>query len=100
MAQPSGMVLGLFPSKHGFVLRSSPILCVLDTLYMVSRVTFDSISLNVMELRFRDTGDRAEECSLASLQKNTPFQLIAFVFGVLPQVVKLYAVSGVLTTQW
>lgn len=62
---------------------------------MVFRVIFDSISLtspraavlNVAELRFRGMGDQAEECSLTSLQKNTPFQLIAFVFGAVPQVI-------------
>ncbi|KAF6240547.1 hypothetical protein HO173_001215 [Letharia columbiana] len=87
MAQPSGMILRLFPSKYGFVLRSSPIIRVLDALRMVFRVIFDSISVNVMELRFRGMGDRAEEGSLTSLQRNTPFRLVSFAFGAVPQMI-------------
>lgn len=89
------MILRLFPSKYGFVLRSSPIIRVLDALRMVFRVIFDSISLtspraavlNVAELRFRGMGDRAEEGSLTSLQRNTPFRLVSFAFGAVPQMI-------------
>ena len=62
---------------------------------MVFRVIFDSISLtspraavlNVAELRFRDVGDQTEESSLTSLQKNTPFRLVMFAFGAVPQMI-------------
>lgn len=96
------MILETYPSRYGFIIRSSPIMCVLDTLYIVFHVTFRSpraAALNVMKWRFRGIDDQAEDGSLATLQKNTPFRLLIFVLGALPQVVELYAMSGTPMTQ-
>jgi len=44
MTQPSGMILdGMIldmPSRYGFFLRSSPIICFLDTIYVLSSLIY------------------------------------------------------------
>lgn len=101
MSQPSGMVCE-FPSKFNFVLRSSPIICLLDALLVLARLAWYTAVLKspsaavqrIIRRRFQDIKDEAEENSLASLRRNTPFRLCLFNLGALPQIVKLYALRG------
>ena len=101
MSQPSGMVCD-FPSKYNFVLRSSPIICLLDTVFVIGRLARYTVALKspraaiekIARHGFQDVADQAEESSLASLQKNTPFRLCVFMFGALPQTIKLYGIRG------
>ena len=105
MTQPSGMIFE-FPSKYGFALRSSPIICGIDVLLTLILYTFTTIALRspraaairLTRHRFRDTPDGAEG-SLASLQENTILRIAVLILGALPQAVKLYAVRGLLWTK-
>jgi len=101
MSQPSGMVCNI-PLKYNFVLRSSPIICLLDAVLVVGRVAWCTAVLKspraalemIIRCRFQDIESDAEENSLASLQKNTLFRLCVFAFGALPQFIKLYTMMG------
>lgn len=105
MTQPSGMVFGI-PSKYGFALRSSPIVCACDAFYTAVLFLYNSVVLKdpkaaarrVAKGRFRDTMDN-EEGSLHNLQRNTIFRVAVFLLGALPQVIKLCAVEGLLWTK-
>lgn len=107
MTQPSGIILAC-PSKYGFILRSSPIVCVLDTIQLVFSIAKECCLLKspraaitkVAVYRFRDANE-AEEGSLGKLQKNTTVRWIIFLIGAVPQIIKLYAMSGVpITKMW
>jgi hypothetical protein len=101
MSQPSGMVCD-FPSRFNFLLRSSPIICLLDALLVIARLAWYTAALKspsaaverIIRRRFQDIENEAEENSLASLQKNSLFRLCLFTLGVLPQTIKLYAIRG------
>ena len=54
-----------------------------------------SAARRISRARFRDIENEDEEESLTSLEKNTPFRMVVFVFGVLPQAIKLFASSGI-----
>ena len=90
------------PSKFNFVLRSSPIICLLDAVFVVGRLSWYTVALKspraaitrLIRRRFYDTQNYVEENSLANLQKNTTFRLCVFVLGALPQSIKLYAMTG------
>jgi hypothetical protein len=49
----------------------------------------------IARARFRDVDNEAEEESLTSLEKNAPFRIVVFVFGALPQAIKLFASRGI-----
>ena len=98
-----------FPSKFNFVVRSSPIICLLDAIFVVGRLAWYTAILKsprvamerIIRRRFQDIENEAAQNSLASLQKNTPFRLCVFTFGALPQIIKLYAMRGLpWTTVW
>lgn len=105
MTQPSGMVLG-FPSKYGFALRSSPIVCGFEALYTVVKFVLNAFflknpkasALKIAKWRFRDTPGN-EEGSLQKLQENTIFRMAIFLLGALPQIIKLCALQGLLWTK-
>ena len=104
MTQPSGKVLGM-PSKSGFYLNSSPIVVTVDALNLLIKLvwraywmqSFSAAAQSITEKRFADVGGR--HSGLAQLQEIKSVRLIVFVFGALPQIIKLYAMSGVLGTQ-
>jgi len=99
MTQPSGMVCG-FPSAYGFFLRSSPFMCVFDTLYILAQLAVYGFRdprnawATVVQRRF----SRGDQGALQSLQKNTPFRIIIFLFSI-SQIVKLFACVGIPLTQ-
>jgi hypothetical protein len=91
MAQPGGMVC-FYPSKYGAALRSSLILCGIDTLFILKEWIFLIIpagsplkAANLWaEFRFQDIDERREiEGSFSNLQKNAFFRIVMFVFGAL-----------------
>lgn len=100
MVQPSGEVLG-FPSRSGFVLRSSPIVCALDTIYTIT-VFIKHVSVlksprqaarRVLHDRFSDSGPHTD--SLTRFRHNTVVRLLVFVLSTLTGVVKIYGMHNV-----
>jgi hypothetical protein len=112
MTQPSGQVLG-FPSKYQVYLSSSPVICAADGIFILLKmcayvlVAGDNprtAASRILRDRFKDTAsDEAtspviEQC-FTGLARNTPFRWFLFVFGALPQAIKLAALRGVPMTQ-
>ena len=104
MAQPAGLVLGM-PSKHGYLLRVSPIVCAGDALhaliYLVCyTICFRSPSAAV-DLVTKRRFHKSEDSEIARLQQSWVLRVAIFVLGALPQILKLYGMSGVpWTTAW
>lgn len=109
MTQPCGRALGL-PAKYGFALRSNPLSCAWDALTVLTSTLYWSIQLRslkdgarkVARCRFEDLEDDeggSSSSSLQELQRNKIFRTCVFVFGALPQTVKLYAMSGIFWTK-
>ena len=105
MSQPSGRILG-YPRTYNFALRCSPVVCAasaLDSLAQLAVFTIRERSLSTalqksIDRRFEDThGD--EDGSFQSLRENTIFRIVLFLFGAVPQLIKVYASSGVPWTQ-
>ena len=104
MAQPAGLVLGT-PSKHGYLLRVSPIVCAGDAVHsLISLVCYTiyfkspsaAVDL-VTKRRFHESKDS----EIARLQQSRGLRLAILVFGALPQILKLYGMNGVpWTTAW
>ena len=106
VAQPSGKVQG-YSSHHAYLWKISPIVCMLDAIYLLidlTRVTLKNRSLRaaaryVSRKRFHDITPESERNSIGKLQDNAAFRTCVFCFGVIPQVIKLYSMSGVPWTQ-
>ena len=114
MTQPYGRPLGL-PAKYGFALRSNPLLCASDALTVLTSTVYWSIQLGsllggahkVARCRFEEPEDEegpprrkgGSSSSLQELQRNKIFRTCVFVFGALPQTVKLYAMSSIFWTK-
>ena len=107
MTQPSGRVCDL-PTKHRFILRSSPIICAFDGFGVLAIWLWhmfwhleapSTAARRIARARFRDVEEEAGEDSLSSLEKNVLFRYTVFLLGALPQAVKLFASSGVPWTQ-
>lgn len=107
MTQPTGKVLGT-PSKYSFYFNSSPIICLANALeIIVSKLcwrawTLESLdaaaSLTAKEL-FEDVKSQERPSGLVQLQEIKVVRLTVFVLGAIPQIIKLYAMSGVVGTQ-
>lgn len=104
MAQPASLVLGT-PSKHGYLLRVSPVVCALDALHFLICLMCYTASLKdpraavelVTKHRYRESGDG----DIARLQQSWVLRSAILLFGALPQIVKLYGMRGVpWTTAW
>lgn len=89
-SKPAGMVCG-FPSKYGFYLRSSPVICFFDTMHIIGELIwrthrggrFKEVIDEVIADRFADfEGD--EVGAIASLQRNSLFRGVLFILGALP----------------
>ncbi len=104
MAQPAGLVLGI-PSKHGYLLRVSPIVCAGDALhfliYLVCyTIYFRSLSVAV-DLVTKRRFHESEDSEIARLQRSRGIRVAILVLGALPQILKLYGMNGVpWTTAW
>ncbi len=141
MVQPYGRVLD-FPSNHAMLLRSSPVICVVDCACIIfdvvswwvamrGRWTLRQVAQMAIRRRFREVstdavrdaaadyrseGDMGEmegmirsrrashstvsttsTTNLKALQEHPWIRLFLFVFGTLPQAVKLYGLHG---TPW
>lgn len=102
MTQPTGRILDL-PSSFNFVARSSPFICLFSTFYSLGQVTFwgwreQSLKKGLQTFantRFKDVEEPAAG-TFESLRKNTVFRILLFGLGALPQIIKLYASSGIL----
>ena len=105
MAQPSGRVCGFHPSLRTYI-RSSPIVCGCDAVIMIIRfITYNyhglsppSAAKKVLTERNKDLETPQTE-GIQSLEKLPFLRWFFFVFGVLPQVIKLLACSGIPWTQ-
>jgi hypothetical protein len=108
MFQPAGEVVGAKTTSipHSF-LRSSPIICVIDSGFILTKYLEFVIQAKNPKLaltrfiRFRfqdDVNDEAREGSFRNLQNNSIVRLILFLVTC-PQYIKLYASSGLLGTQ-
>ena len=104
MAQPAGLVLGT-PSKHGYLLRVSPIVCAGDALHsLISLVCytiyFRSLSVAV-DLVTKRRFHESEDSEIARLQRSRGLRVAILVLGALPQILKLYGMNGIpWTTAW
>ena len=105
MSQPSGRILG-YLRTYNFALRCSPVVCAasaLDSLAQIAVFTVRERSLSAAlqkctDHRFEDTHED-EDGSFRNLRKNTIFRIVLFLFRAVPQLIKVYASSGVPWTQ-
>jgi hypothetical protein len=67
-------------------------------LTITTRSPFKAAS-QLAQFRFQDAESDVAEDSLASLQRNTSFRIVVFIFGALPQIIKLYSMTGLLWTK-
>jgi hypothetical protein len=104
MAQPAGMVCG-GPPYVSFLLRSSPIICIIDTLFLFCRLVyymwtgsnFAEAHKSLLRLRFQswDVGIDDKVDTFRSLQRDRAVRWILFAF-LLPQILKLYFFQGLI----
>ena len=102
MCQPCGKILGQ-PSKYGFYLTSSPIICVANASELVLNLLWRSCSTRSVKTAasltanevFEDLKDPGRHGELAQLQDIKLVRFLVFAFGAMPQVVKLYSLSGI-----
>ena len=106
MCQPCGKILGL-PSKYGFYLTSSPVICVANGLELVFKLLWrsysmwsveDAASLTANEI-FEDIESSGRHNGLAQLQEICQMRVIVFAFGAMTQIIKLYAMTGISRTK-
>lgn len=105
MCQPCGKIFGL-PSKYGFYLSSSPIVCVVNALELVfkllwrfgsTRSAVAAANLTADEI-FEDVESSGRPDGLAQLQEIWQVRVIIFACGM-PQFIKLYAMAGIPRTK-
>ena len=108
MTQPCGKIYG-FSEEYGFFLRSSPIICAYDAvsifmlfgLCLVREKSFRKAGQAVISCRWPRLNEELEinggleTSGLQELQRNSRFRLSLFAAGALPQLVKIYAFTGV-----
>ncbi|KAJ5726255.1 uncharacterized protein N7483_007612 [Penicillium malachiteum] len=105
IAQPSGCVLEFSSDYHTF-LRSSPIICAFDTITMVAPLllgiyhspTIDGIREEATRILFQrivDYRDDPDVEAIKSLKSEARLRWFTFFLGVLPQLIKLFASTGI-----
>lgn len=107
MTQPAGPVCGA-PTAMSFMLRSSPIICLIDTMFLLIcyllyiRKTRNFVEAHTQLLLFRFQGrmlgDESHEDSYRNLQQNAIFRITVFLL-TFSQLVKLYAYGGLIETK-
>lgn len=103
MSQPSGKVCDS-PAGIGFMLRSSPIICVFDILIMVVRIIYHSISRGSIReasqvvIIQRFTFDDDNSGTFSDFRNNAIFRWISFALMV-AQAVKLFVFEGIIWTK-
>ena len=97
-----------FPAAHRTYLRSSPIICALDSvsilvrfcLYFIHGLGLKEAARKIAEVRFKAEMALADPSEgFQSLERLTFVRWIFLVLGTLPQAIKLFAVQGVPWTQ-
>jgi hypothetical protein len=100
MLQPSGRVCG-FPSVYQTSLRSSPIVCLVDAIEVLSLLAYYTLAhktwpwdaaRKVADYRFQDFDENG---GFTAVEKSTLVRILVFVLGALPQAVKFYGMSGI-----
>jgi hypothetical protein len=100
MTQPSGRVLGS-PPHHRAYLRSSPIVCAVDTLFFLLHLALSPIIFWVpvsqaiditIQQRYRNVEDPVD--GIQYLEKQTWLRWLFFVVGTLGPAIKLAAMQG------
>ena len=107
MTQPAGLVCGA-PSTIAFMLRSSPIICLIDALfllicylhYLYKKGDFVEAHTQLLLFRFEDQalGEDAREGSYRNLQRNSNFRIVVFLLTC-SQCIKLFAYGGLIGTK-
>lgn len=104
MTQPAGRIARGITAEQSFYLRVSPILCAVDALAVLAQLTHLAIKFRnprfalscVSRAKFQNSSDaESTRNQLQTLQENDVFRVILFIFGVLPQILKLYACKGI-----
>ena len=106
MTQPTGRVLGT-PSTCSFYFNSSPIVCLANALEIVSKLCWRLYSLRSVDAAasltakelFEDLESPERPTRLARLKENKDVRLAIFFLGALPQIIKLYAMTGIVGTK-
>lgn len=105
MMQPTGRVCGFDPSLRTY-LRASPIICAFDTITILTRfiayrrLGFSSplAAKKILNARGHNEEDN-EPGGIRILEQVLFLRCVWFIVGVLPQVIKLSACSGIPWTQ-
>jgi hypothetical protein len=102
MLQPAGTVCGGPPSL-GFMLKSSPIVCLIDTVYMCFKLlqyywTSQSLKIahmRLLRLRYQpwDDGNVDEIDLIGQVQNDQAVRIIVFCLS-LPQMIRFFASMG------
>lgn len=104
MSQPAGMVCGA-PSELGPYQRSSPIVCVFDTLFLFGRLIwhwyktkhFRTAIKRLVKERFADRKE-GQAGSMEDLRENVIFRWVLFALTI-SQIIKFYAMGGLVWTK-
>lgn len=103
MTQPCGSVCGL-PGRYRTYLRSSPTLCLADSISILLRLIIISACLKVspfeslqvlLDERFSDAEDDDPQGGFRSLERLTWLRWLFFILGTLPPTIKLASMGGV-----
>jgi hypothetical protein len=98
-------------SRYPAILRGSPIICGFDAIDMVISWVAYALSpptpgFNIRQAasrvllpRFSDNEGKPDLAGIARLKVGTRRRWMAFLIGVLPQLIKLYASQGVVWSQ-
>jgi hypothetical protein len=102
MLQPAGTVCGGPPSL-GFMLKSSPIVCLIDTVYMCCKLlqyywtsqSLKTAHVRLLRLRYQpwDDGNVDKTDVIGQVQNDQAVRIIVFCLS-LPQMIRFYAFHG------
>lgn len=95
------------PSHYGAILRCSPIICFIDTIIILEQFIWISITKRSLftgakhfaKFRFQDAESEDAANSFTELQNDTSVRILLFIFGALPQIIKLYGLTGLFWTK-
>ncbi|KAL8850987.1 MAG: hypothetical protein Q9221_004070 [Calogaya cf. arnoldii] len=106
MTQPVGRLAVNITPEHSFYFRASPFLCALEAcavlcqfLYLTIRTGNPSLGIDRISWAKLDVSNGVERTQMQKLQNNDVFRMVLFIFGVLPQAIKLYACKGIPASQ-
>ena len=101
MTQPCGKVCGL-PNRYSTYMRSSPLICLADTLSILIHFTTAAIGLSmtfetslVILIKERFDKDRESDNAIRNIQQLTWLRYLFFAIGTLPPAIKMIAMQGI-----